>query len=475
MLTLLPHFSSLHFQLTTSFTQASPTTSPLSAIMSDILSEKTTSDVSSDATTSSQRFQDQLESVLKKLKTDRGSITAEEARILTENVAKPDDRAVRIISAVESLAIANKAPHRSLLMAAKDLHAAVDGSSEEATTEILRVAQSIVSTGLELNVETYTDNATELQKAVGHTNAPHPEVEAELQEEIAKIEHKIAQGTVNKTEADRLHSLEARAHGHTEKGGIAAAAQSVVAKRERQLSLSSCSGSVSSPIYGRSRANSRNFTSPQQQFCQERLNEFHHADMAIRPKTEAEIATKSGTDKPHTLEVRANGGTAKSDTSAMRGSVASSRRSRANSKSITSPGEQFRHTKDENRCDTEAFIRPKTEKGTVSHTDTDTLHSRDTRSLGHIGTRSLSATAQSFISRRAQESLGNVSNSSGTEHRKEHSQLDKDLQEGDEELDNSKSEAYKKHLVNTGHDCVNESDDLQLEDGEICPRCGYTN
>jgi hypothetical protein len=205
------------------------------------------------------------------------------------------------------------------------------------------------------------------------------------------------------------------------------------------------------------------------------LNKFHHADMAIRPKTEAEIATKSGTDKPHTLEVRANGGTAKSDTSAMRGSVASSRRSRANSKSITSPGEQFRHTKDENRCDTEAFIRPKTEKGTVSHTDTDTLHSRDTRSLGHIGTRSLSATAQSFISRRAQESLGNVSNSSGTEHRKEHSQLDKDLQEGDEELDNSKSEAYKKHLVNTGHDCVNESDDLQLEDGEICPRCGYTN
>ncbi|RYN56751.1 hypothetical protein AA0118_g3879 [Alternaria tenuissima] len=443
--------------------------------MSDILSEKTTSDVSSDATTSSQRFQDQLESVLKKLKTDPGSITADEARILTENVAKPDDRAVRIISAVESLAIANK-----------DLHAAVDGSSEEATTEILRVAQSIVSskfisllhthpTGLELNVETYTDNATELQKAIGHTNAPHPEVEAELQKEIAKIEHKIAQGTVTKNEADRLHSLEARAHGHTEKGGIAAAAQSVVAKRERQLSLSSGSGSVSSPIYGRSRANSRNFTSPQQQFCQERLNEFHHADMAIRPKTEAEIATKSGTDKPHSLEVRANGGTAKSDTSAMRGSVASSRRSRANSKSITSPGEQFRHTKDENRCDTEAFIRPKIEKGTVSHTDIDTLHSRDTRSLGHTGTRSLSATAQSFISRRAQESLGNVSNSSGTEHRKEHSQLDKDLQEGDEELDNSKSEAYKKHLVDTGHDCVNESDDLQLEDGEICPRCGYTN
>lgn len=76
--------------------------------MSDILSEKVSFSASSDTTTLSQRFQDQLEAILKKLRSDPSTITAEEARILSENVAIRDDRAVRIISAVESLAIANK-------------------------------------------------------------------------------------------------------------------------------------------------------------------------------------------------------------------------------------------------------------------------------------------------------------------------------------------------------------------------------
>lgn len=98
--------------------------------------------------------------------------------------------------------------------------------------------------------------ATEMQKAVGHANAPHPELKVVLQEEIAKIEPKVAEGTVTIEEANHLHSLEARAHGHTEKGGIASIAQSVAAKRERALSLSS-SGAGSSPISNRSRANSR--------------------------------------------------------------------------------------------------------------------------------------------------------------------------------------------------------------------------
>jgi hypothetical protein len=71
-----------------------------------------------------------------------------------------------------------------------------------------------------------------MQRAIGQTNAPHPELEAELQEEIAKIVPKVEQGTVTKEDADHLHSLEARAHDHTEKGGITSVAQSVAAKRE---------------------------------------------------------------------------------------------------------------------------------------------------------------------------------------------------------------------------------------------------
>lgn len=92
-----------------------------------------------------------------------------------------------------------------------------------------------------------------MQKALGTTNSPHPELEAELQHEIANIEPKVADGTVTTEEANHLHSLEARAHGHTERGSITSIAQSVAAKRERQISLSS-GGS------GRSRASSKALT-----------------------------------------------------------------------------------------------------------------------------------------------------------------------------------------------------------------------
>lgn len=93
-----------------------------------------------------------------------------------------------------------------------------------------------------------------MQKAIGHTNAPHPELEAELQQEYAKVVPKAERGVVTKAEADQLHSLEARAHGHTERGGLTAIAQSVAARRERRSSVSSGSGNA------RSRANSRTFT-----------------------------------------------------------------------------------------------------------------------------------------------------------------------------------------------------------------------
>jgi hypothetical protein len=94
----------------------------------------------------------------------------------------------------------------------------------------------------------------EMQKAIGHTNAPHPELEAELQQEYAKIVPKVERGVVTKAEADYLHSLEARTHGHTERGGLTAIAQSVAARRERRSSVSSGGSNA------RSRANSRTFT-----------------------------------------------------------------------------------------------------------------------------------------------------------------------------------------------------------------------
>jgi hypothetical protein len=119
-----------------------------------------------------------------------------------------------------------------------------------------------------------------MQKAVGNTNTPHPELEAELQQEIAKIEPKVAEGTVTAEEANHLHSLEARAHGHTERGGITSIAQSVAAKRERQLSLSS----GSSPGNGRSRASSKALT-PEE-------NNVPRAEEATKPKVEQGTVTE---------------------------------------------------------------------------------------------------------------------------------------------------------------------------------------
>lgn len=76
--------------------------------MSASLSEKTSSDTSSRATGRSCKLQGQLEAILAKLKIDPGSITAEEAHLLSENITASDERAVRIITAAQYLAIAKK-------------------------------------------------------------------------------------------------------------------------------------------------------------------------------------------------------------------------------------------------------------------------------------------------------------------------------------------------------------------------------
>jgi hypothetical protein len=132
-----------------------------------------------------------------------------------------------------------------------------------------------------------------MQKAIGQTNAPHPELEAELQEEFARIVPKVEQGTVTREEADHLHSLEARAHGHTEKGGLTAAAQSVAAKRERALSLS----------------DNTNANRAEQQSAADKETNLKMAELTISPKVgnEPEAITKEDTALVQSREHRAHG------------------------------------------------------------------------------------------------------------------------------------------------------------------------
>lgn len=149
-----------------------------------------------------------------------------------------------------------------------------------------------------------------MQKAVGHTNAPHPELEAELREEIAKIQPKVIEGTVTIEQANHLHSLEARAHGHTEKGGITSIAQSVAAKRERQLSLSS----GTSPTGNRSRANSKTFAI-QEQSQHDQVASLKLAEMSLVSKLNNESEAVSKQDAAHiqSREHRAHGHINKGD------------------------------------------------------------------------------------------------------------------------------------------------------------------
>jgi hypothetical protein len=280
-------------------------------------------------------FQSLMQDILVKLKNDPSSITTEDARRLSENAVVGDLRTAKIISAVEAFAVASEtinevdpqlgqAPHTSLLTVVNDLKVAVDQNPTDVTAEVLKKAQTVVSSkyttyrfDMAGQLFKHTDHVTEMQRVVGHSNAPHPELEAQLKEEIAKIEPKDVEGTVTIEEANHLHSLEARAHGHTEKGGITSVAQSVAAKRERQLSLSSGSGLIQS----RARANSKTVSSQEQSYPN-----LREAEIAVQPEVLQRTVNDEDPSPLHSREALAHDHTDKNDLSASAHSPTASKR-----------------------------------------------------------------------------------------------------------------------------------------------------
>lgn len=202
--------------------------------------------------------------VLEKLRSDPLSISVEDARRLSEQVEPTDMRAAKIVSAVESLAIVghefkakDSLVHNSRHTQAalvNDLRAAVEDDPTVVTAELLKSTQSIVQSKPIFHLSSHLPSwypkltLVGMQRALGKVTAPCPELEPELQAEIAKIEPKIEQGTVSREEADHLHSLESRVHGHTVKGGITAMAQSVVAKREKDQRARTLSSSTNESV-----------------------------------------------------------------------------------------------------------------------------------------------------------------------------------------------------------------------------------
>ncbi|KAF1912253.1 hypothetical protein BDU57DRAFT_504737 [Ampelomyces quisqualis] len=360
--------------------------------MSSINTEK------SPESTGDQYFQGILNHVLEKLKEDPASITTEDARRLSENAVAGDLRTAKIISAVEAFAAASEvihevdpqlgqAPHTSLLTVVNDLKVAVDQNPTNVTTEVLRTAQNVVS---------------KMQKAVGHTNAPHPELESELRQEIAKIEPKVVEGTVTIEEANHLHSLEARAHGHTEKGGITSIAQSVAAKRERQLSLSS----GSSPVSSRSRANSKTF-SPQEQSHRDREINLQKVKEVIKPKIELATVTGSEANLLYSREARVRGQTEMGGLTASAQPVVSQKRhdslsDHTNASAQGSAEEQFQRDREVNlklaEMSLESNNKNETEK--VSKEGAASVQSREHRAHGHVDKGGLASHAMAAAHKR---------------------------------------------------------------------------
>jgi hypothetical protein len=112
---------------------------------------------SSETLTPNEYLQGILTEIYWKAKNAPGTITTEDARRLSEHAQASDMRAARIISAVESYATANETmhddvdptlgqePHTSLLTVVNDLKVAVEANPDDVSTEVLKTAQTIVS------------------------------------------------------------------------------------------------------------------------------------------------------------------------------------------------------------------------------------------------------------------------------------------------------------------------------------------
>jgi hypothetical protein len=210
----------------------------------------------------------------------------------------------------------------------------------------------------------------EMQKAVGNIVAPHPELESELQEEYQKVEAKVAEGTVTKAEADHLHSLEARCHGHTEKGGLTSLAQSVAAKRERQLSDASNQQGHMQPSAGSA-------TSPSEQSRKDKEAVLHKTEDALRPKIENEPdhITKEDAAILERRERRAHGVIPADSLAAQAQSLADN---------------------NANLHEVEVTLRPKIENEPDKE-DAALLESRERKAHGNIEKGSMASCAQSLV------------------------------------------------------------------------------
>lgn len=151
---------------------------------------------------------------------------------------------------------------------------------------------------------------SKLQKTVGANTAgaSRPELEEELQQEIAKIEPKVESGTVTKEEANHLRSRRLVPTDILRK-----AASLLMPKALQQRKLEASLSALPTTLRLTLQTWSRRRFDPAEQSHEAKEVDFESVVAAIKPKLEKspDMVTREDANLIHSREVRAHGATEK--------------------------------------------------------------------------------------------------------------------------------------------------------------------
>jgi hypothetical protein len=182
--------------------------------------------------------QQRMYKALQRLEHDPASVITEDAQAFADEVPEGDERTATLAAALQDLAIqnaSNKEATLSLSQLVEELYAAVSANPGDVTTNTRQTTQRILNSKSHaaLVLRALANNSAVMQQAMNRANAPHPELQAELQQEYARIVPKV-----DRTDAENSHphAFTRQVNGYT---------QDTSARHRRQISSRSDSSNIS--------------------------------------------------------------------------------------------------------------------------------------------------------------------------------------------------------------------------------------
>jgi hypothetical protein len=179
--------------------------------------------------------QQRMYNALERLEHDPASITTEDAQAFADEVPEGDEQTATLAAALQDLAIQNATPKIRLSQLVEELYAAVSANPGDVTTNTRQTTQRILNSKSHAApvLRALANNSAVMQQAIIRANAPHPELQAKLQQEYARIVPKV-----ERTDAENSHphAFTRQVNGYTQDTG---------ARHRRQISSRSDSSNIS--------------------------------------------------------------------------------------------------------------------------------------------------------------------------------------------------------------------------------------